>query len=66
MKIKIFEYQCYRSNKVRVQSHKKHKGKWKENPNYEFHKKIASGMNELSHHPLMYKKEYEKELREIK
>ena len=43
MKVKFLEYKVWKGNHVRVQSHNKLKGKWKENPSWEFHNKVANG-----------------------
>jgi hypothetical protein len=43
MKIEILEYKINKGDKVKVQSHKCHKGKWKSNPNWEWHNKVARG-----------------------
>lgn len=39
-KIKILEFKAWQGNKVMVQSHKFHKGKWKENPNFKLYKNL--------------------------
>lgn len=56
MEIKILEYQIFKGNKVRVQSHNCRNGKWKVNPDYEWHKKIASGVTMVMH-TILWKKE---------
>ncbi len=43
MRIKILEYKLWKGNRVIVQNHNKIKGKWKENPNWEWHQKVISG-----------------------
>ena len=43
MKIKVLEYRHNKGNRVVVQSHNRIKGKWKENPNWEWHQKVVSG-----------------------
>lgn len=60
MKVKILEYQRYKGPKVKVQSHSRCKGKWKENPKYEMHKML---INQVIMFPITYKKEYEIELK---
>ena len=63
MEIKILEYQVFKGNKVRVRSHNFRKGKWKENKNYEWHKRVAAGLTSISgFHPILYKREYEVEV----
>ena len=47
MKIKILEYKVWKGDKVKVQSYNKRKGKWKPNPNWDFHKKVASDMYKI-------------------
>lgn len=60
MIIKILEYKVDRGNKVKVQSHNFHKGKWKINKEYEFHKLcIARTPARFRSH-----KEYEREVKE--
>lgn len=64
MKVKILSYQIHRGYKVRVQSHNKRKGKWKVNPNFEYHQSIANGDGtyEAGYFPIIYKKLVIKEL----
>lgn len=59
MKIKILEYQRYKSGIIKVKSHKKVKGKWKENKNFKMHKKLIE-LSEMC--PIIFKKEYEVEV----
>jgi hypothetical protein len=40
MKIKILEFKAWQGNKVKVQSHRFHKGNWKVNPNFEMYKRL--------------------------
>ena len=58
MKVKVLEYKIWKDNKVKVKSHNLVKGKWKENPKFEFHKLIVSRANP---HSIVYKKEYEED-----
>ncbi len=62
MKIKILEYRFYKGNKVRVQSHNYRKGKWIENPNWEWHKKVARG-DTMMQGAVTDIKEYSKEIK---
>ena len=57
MKIKILEYKVHKGNKVRVRSHNFRKGKWKINPNYEWHKKVSLGLYNVMY-PTLWRKEY--------
>jgi hypothetical protein len=59
MKIKILEYERHKAGKIKVQSHKKHKGKWKVNPKYELHKML---INNSFQYRVKNKKEYTKEV----
>ena len=61
MIIKILEYQYWRGNKVKVQSHNKRNGRWKINPWFEFHQKVANNEYFIIG-KCLWKKEYEKEL----
>ena len=58
MKIKILEYERYKSGKIKVKSHNLRKGKYKPNPNYDFHKNIAfgSGKYDLGTYPILNSK----------
>lgn len=61
MKIKILEYQLFKGNKVKVQSHNYKKNKWIVNPKYEFHQKVSEGLT-LSNSFLLYSKENTREV----
>ena len=49
MKIKILEYKIFKGEHVKVQSHNKINGKWKPNPNWDFHNKVANGDTMIDH-----------------
>ena len=58
MEITILEYKGHQGNKVKVQSHNYHKGKWVVNPCYKFHCAIAEqdAKYTFGTHPTVYKK----------
>lgn len=59
MKIKILEFHAYQGNKCKVYSHNFRKGKWKENPKFDFYKRL------IDRHPVRFleHKEYEREVK---
>lgn len=59
MRVKILEYERYKGGVIKVQSHNRCKGKWKENPNFELHKML---IEQNASHPILWKKQYNKEL----
>ena len=63
MKIKILKYDLFRGDKVKVQSHNLRKKKWKENPNWAWHKKVASGLTMIQG-AVLNVQEYDREVKE--
>lgn len=64
MLVKILKYKLNKGNKIKVQSHNKRKGKWIKNPNWDWHKKVISGITTIQFGVDRDSiKEYEKELK---
>lgn len=57
--IKILEFKEYQGNLCKIQSHKLHKGEWKINPKFEFHKLLIAN-NSIR---FLWHKEYSKEIK---